>query len=72
MIDNVCVIFTGELGIICIEDVIHEILATTKNFKTVNAFLWNFQLSPPAGGWSKKRAVGPCGEKINALLKRVI
>lgn len=62
----------GELGIICIEDVIHEILATTKNFKTVNAFLWNFQLSPPAGGWNKRRAIGPCGEKINALLRRAV
>jgi len=73
-VDKVCVviIFIGELGIICIEDVIHEILATTNHFKTVNAFLWNFQLSPPAGGWNKRRAVGPCGENINVLLKRAI
>ncbi|KAI8969053.1 ribosomal protein L30, ferredoxin-like fold domain-containing protein [Mycotypha africana] len=39
----------GKLGIICIEDVIHEIFTVGDNFKQVNSFLWPFKLSNPNG-----------------------
>ncbi|KAI1243447.1 hypothetical protein IHE44_0001068 [Lamprotornis superbus] len=44
----------GKLGIICMEDVIHEIYTVGKNFKVVNNFLWPFKLSSPRGGMKKK------------------
>jgi large subunit ribosomal protein L7e len=41
-------------GIICIEDLIHEIYTCGDNFKEANRFLWPFKLSNPTGGFSKK------------------
>lgn len=62
----------GELGIICMEDLIYEIVNITENFKKVNGFLWNIRLSAPSIGMNKKKAFGPRGEMINSILKRVI
>lgn len=39
----------GSLGIICIEDIIHEIFTVGEHFKQVNNFLWPFKLSNPNG-----------------------
>lgn len=39
----------GQFGIICIEDVIHEIFTTGHHFKQVNNLLWPFKLSNPNG-----------------------
>ncbi|XP_072109847.1 large ribosomal subunit protein uL30 isoform X1 [Mobula birostris] len=44
----------GRCGIICIEDLIHEIYTVGKNFKMANNFLWPFKLSSPRGGMNKK------------------
>uniref|UniRef100_A0A8C4Q0S5 Large ribosomal subunit protein uL30 n=1 Tax=Eptatretus burgeri TaxID=7764 RepID=A0A8C4Q0S5_EPTBU len=44
----------GRFGIICMEDLIHEIFTTGKNFKAANNFLWPFKLSAPHGGMRKK------------------
>mmetsp|Transcript_6811 Transcript_6811/g.17557 ORF Transcript_6811/g.17557 Transcript_6811/m.17557 type:complete len:243 (-) Transcript_6811:1072-1800(-) len=44
----------GDLGIICIEDVIHEVVTVGPNFKQVTNFLWPFKLNNPTGGWKKK------------------
>lgn len=44
----------GSLGVICIEDVIHEIVTCGDNFKQVTNFLWPFKLNSPTGGWTKK------------------
>lgn len=44
----------GEKGIICIEDVIHEIVTAGEHFKAVTNFLWPFKLNNPTGGWKKK------------------
>uniref|UniRef100_A0A8D0BNG5 Ribosomal protein L30 ferredoxin-like fold domain-containing protein n=1 Tax=Salvator merianae TaxID=96440 RepID=A0A8D0BNG5_SALMN len=41
-------------GIVCIEDLIHEIYTVGKKFKVVNNFLWSFKLSSPWGGMKKK------------------
>lgn len=39
----------GQFGIICVEDVIHEIVTVGDHFKQVNNFLWPFKLSNPSG-----------------------
>ncbi|XP_055291817.1 60S ribosomal protein L7-like [Moschus berezovskii] len=44
----------GKYGIICMEDLIHEIYTVGKRFKEVNNFLWPFKLSSPRGGIKKK------------------
>jgi len=38
-------------GIVCVEDIIHEIYTVGPNFKKVNKFLWPFKLSSPRGGF---------------------
>lgn len=68
----------GQYGIICIEDLIHEIYTVGPNFKQVNNFLWPFKLSNPNGGWGVRRkfkhfvaggSLGNREDKINALIK---
>jgi large subunit ribosomal protein L7e len=44
----------GKFGIICMEDLGHEIYTVGKCFKEVNNFLWSFKLSSPRGGMKKK------------------
>jgi len=44
----------GKFGIICVEDLIHEIYTCGKHFKEANNFLWPFKLSSPLGGITKK------------------
>merc|ERR1711909_257860 len=44
----------GDNGIICVEDLIHEIITVGENFKKANNFLWPFKLSCPTGGMRKK------------------
>lgn len=45
----------GKYGIICIEDLIHEIYTCGPHFKQANSFLWTFKLSSPKGGCNRKR-----------------
>ncbi|CAD7675773.1 unnamed protein product [Nyctereutes procyonoides] len=45
----------GKYGIICMEDLIHEIYTVGKRFKEANNLLWPFRLlSFPRGGMKKK------------------
>ena len=44
----------GKFGIICMEDLIHEIYTVGKRFKEANNFLWPFKLSSPRGRMKKK------------------
>merc|ERR1712228_110656 len=69
----------GKFGIICVEDLIHEILNVGPNFKYVSNFLWPFKLNTPTGGWRKKvnhfvegGDFGCREDKINELLKKMI
>jgi len=69
----------GKMGIICVEDLIHEILTVGPNFKYASNFLWPFKLNNPTGGWRKKTNhfveggdFGNREDKINALLKLMI
>lgn len=39
----------GKFGIICIEDLIHEIVTVGPSFKQASNFLWPFKLSAPRG-----------------------
>jgi len=69
----------GKMGIICVEDLIHEIFTVGPNFKYASNFLWPFKLNNPTGGWRKKTnhfvegGDFGCREyKINDLLKKMI
>ncbi|KAL7415977.1 ribosomal protein L30, ferredoxin-like fold domain-containing protein [Mrakia frigida] len=48
----------GEKGIICIEDLVHEIVTGGPNFKAASNFLWPFKLSNPNGGWRARKFLG--------------
>ncbi|XP_057960878.1 large ribosomal subunit protein uL30y-like [Malania oleifera] len=68
----------GKFGIICIEDLIHEILTVGPHFKEANNFLWPFKLKAPLGGLKKKRnhyvEGGDAGNRedyINELIRRM-
>lgn len=68
----------GKHGIICVEDLIHEILTVGPHFKEANNFLWPFQLKAPLGGLKKKRnhyvEGGDAGNRedyINELIRRM-
>ena len=69
----------GCHGIICLEDLVHEIVTVGPHFKEANNFLWPFKLSSPLGGFSKKLLhfveggeAGNREEKINALVQRMM
>ncbi|KAM7480691.1 hypothetical protein LguiA_028904 [Lonicera macranthoides] len=68
----------GKHGIICIEDLVHEILTVGPHFKEANNFLWPFKLKAPLGGLKKKRnhyvEGGDAGNRedyINDLIRRM-
>jgi 60S ribosomal protein uL30 len=69
----------GQFQIICIEDVIHELVTCGPHFKEVNNFLWPFKLSSPLGGYSRKKKWhfteggdhGNREEEINKLVRRM-
>ncbi|OVA14881.1 Ribosomal protein L30 [Macleaya cordata] len=68
----------GKYGIICVEDLIHEIMTVGPHFKQANNFLWPFKLSAPSGGMKKKRnhyvEGGDAGNRedyINELIRRM-
>jgi large subunit ribosomal protein L7e len=68
----------GKHGIVCIEDLIHEIVTVGANFKEANNFLWPFKLSSPLGGFVVKRNhfteggdYGNREEQINKLVRRM-
>merc|ERR1712080_716925 len=69
----------GKFGMICTEDLIHEIFTVGENFKYASNFLWPFKLNNPTGGWKKKvnhfvegGDYGCREEKINELLRNMI
>lgn len=69
----------GKRGLICMEDLIHEIFTVGANFKYANNFLWHFKLNNPRGGWRKKVThyveggdFGNREDKLNVLLKNMI
>ncbi|KFH64648.1 60S ribosomal protein L7 [Podila verticillata NRRL 6337] len=69
----------GKFGIVCMEDLIHEIYTVGPNFKQASNFLWPFKLSNATGGYSVKKALhfiqgGDSGDresKINNLIRQM-
>ena len=68
----------GKYGIICMEDLIHEIYTVGKHFKEANNFLWPFKLSFPQAGMKKKTIhfveggdAGNREDQINRLIRRM-
>ena len=69
----------GKYGIICMEDLIHEIYTVGPNFKYAANFLWPFKLNTPNGGWRRKynhfNDGGDFGlreDGVNPLLRRMV
>ncbi|OTA66808.1 60S ribosomal protein L7 [Hypoxylon sp. EC38] len=69
----------GKYGIVCIEDLVHEIYTVGPNFKQASNFLWPFKLSNPNGGFRPRKFkhfieggdLGNREEKINALIRQM-
>jgi len=68
----------GKYGIVCVEDIIHEIYTVGPHFKEVNSFLWPFKLSSPLGGMKDKGThfieggdYGNREDKINAFIRQM-
>ena len=69
----------GKYGIICMEDLIHEIYTVGPNFKQASNFLWPFKLSNPNGGFRPRKFIhfvegGDLGnreEYINQLIRQM-
>merc|ERR1719478_2023675 len=69
----------GKFGIVCMEDLVHEIYTVGPNFKEANNFLWPFKLRPAKGGQAKKRKgfceggqAGNREDKINNLIQKML
>eukprot|EP00835_Amoeboradix_gromovi_P005877 NODE_604_length_6199_cov_0.403115.p3 type:complete len:251 gc:universal NODE_604_length_6199_cov_0.403115:2432-1680(-) len=70
----------GKFDLICIEDLIHELITVGPNFKSANSFLWPFKLSHPTGGFRPRKfkgfveggEVGDREDLINELAQRMI
>ena len=69
----------GRYGIICMEDLIHEIYTCGPHFKEASNFLWPFQLSSPNGGYTQKLLhfaeggdAGNRGLEINKFIKQCL
>jgi len=69
----------GKYGIICVEDLIHEIFTVGPNFKQASNFLWPFKLSNPTGGFRPRKFkhfieggdLGNREDQINKLIKQM-
>jgi large subunit ribosomal protein L7e len=69
----------GKFGIICVEDLIHEIYTCGPRFKQASNFLWPFKLSSPLGGYKNKLIhyieggdAGNRAERLGDLVNRMI
>ncbi|RYN70077.1 60S ribosomal protein [Alternaria tenuissima] len=69
----------GKYGMICMEDLIHEICTVGPNFKAASNFLWPFKLNSPTGGFRKRKFkhfieggdLGNREDKINDLIRQM-
>ncbi|CRG91245.1 60S ribosomal protein L7 [Talaromyces islandicus] len=69
----------GKYGIVCVEDLIHEIYSVGPNFKQASNFLWPFKLSNPTGGFHSRKFnhfieggdTGNREENINSLIRQM-
>ncbi len=69
----------GKYGIVCMEDLVHEIYTVGPNFKQASNFLWPFKLSNPTGGFHTRKFkhfieggdLGNREENINTLIRQM-
>jgi len=66
-------------GMVCVEDVVHELYTVGKNFKDATSFLWPFKLSSPNGGFRDKGRhfvdggdFGNRENRMNPLLRQMV
>jgi len=66
-------------GLVCVEDLIHQIYTCGEHFKKVNKFFWTFHLASPKGGFTYKLAhfvdggdYGNREEKMTKLIHRMV
>jgi len=69
----------GHLGIICVEDLVHELHKGGQHLNAINKELCSFKLNPPLGKFRNKRVtfekggdVGFRGEKIDELIQKMV
>ncbi|VDK37967.1 unnamed protein product [Taenia asiatica] len=71
----------GSLGILCIEDVIHELVTLGPHLRDVLGFLHPFKMMRPVGGWGRhlkksqhpfNRLVGNRDEMIGELVHKMV
>mmetsp|Transcript_47192 Transcript_47192/g.95104 ORF Transcript_47192/g.95104 Transcript_47192/m.95104 type:complete len:241 (+) Transcript_47192:38-760(+) len=69
----------GKFGIICVEDLIHEVFTVGPHFKEAANFIWPLKLTSPKGGFGRKLLhfneggeAGDRGDKINGLIKTML
>ena len=70
----------GEKGIVCVEDMVHEIFTVGAAFKEVSNTLWPFKLASPKHGFRGTKLNhfnegGACGQQgpyINRLIKKML
>ena len=68
----------GKYGILCLEDMVHEIFSVGRHFKDASQFLWPFALGRPDSGFEGKKNTfkngGDSGnreEHINELIAKM-
>lgn len=69
----------GKHGIVCMEDLVHEIITVGPNFKQASNFLWPFKLSNPNGGFRPRKFkhfieggdLGNREDHINTLIRKM-
>jgi len=69
----------GKYGVICMEDIVHEIYTAGPHFTEVTRFLWPFKLSNPIGGFRDKgrhyAEGGDAGDRedlINQIVQKMV
>lgn len=69
----------GKYGIICIEDLVHEIATCGPHFRECNRFLWPFKLNSRKGGfeaknkpYQQKGCWGNREHKINEFVRKMV
>eukprot|EP00560_Eucampia_antarctica_P006911 CAMPEP_0197823940 /NCGR_PEP_ID=MMETSP1437-20131217/1262_1 /TAXON_ID=49252 ORGANISM="Eucampia antarctica, Strain CCMP1452" /NCGR_SAMPLE_ID=MMETSP1437 /ASSEMBLY_ACC=CAM_ASM_001096 /LENGTH=287 /DNA_ID=CAMNT_0043423367 /DNA_START=79 /DNA_END=942 /DNA_ORIENTATION=- len=69
----------NDTGIICVEDLVHEIYSVGSDFGKANIFLWPFRLSAPKSKFQKQKLnfkdggdYGDRGEEMDDLIRKML
>jgi large subunit ribosomal protein L7e len=70
----------GDSGVICVEDILHEVATVGPNFDKILKSLYPFMLPNPKDGWIGKKGLsfekggiaGHRGDKINDFIKTIL